>query len=161
SWNALFCRDGNSFLAVGGGGAQLWSVQGQLTRSFDVTNEGPRCCAWHPDGKRFAIGSFGKRALGYEVETWKLLSVLEHPDIGEDLKFHPDGTTLLTGCGDGNARLWSLSGGNLVLPLMRHDNAILAVAFSPDRKRIATGSRDLTVRFWEATTGRPTAIILQ
>jgi WD40 repeat protein len=161
NWNALFSRDGRAFLTVGDGFAQLWTTQGHLTRGFTITNEMLRYCAWHPDGRRIAIGSFGKRARVYEAETGTLLSVLEHPDIVEDLKFHPDGSTLLTGCGDGNARLWSLTGTNLVVPLMKHDNAILAVAFSPDGKRIATGSRDLTVRFWEAATGRPTDQILR
>src|SRR5262249_31431922 len=126
TWGARFSGDGRAFLAVGGGDvgvAQIWSAPGALGRDFDATHENlVRCCAWDSAGGRVAIGSFQKRARVFDAQAGKLLLVLEHPDIVEDLKFSLDGTTLLTGCGDGNARLWSLSRSNLVIPLMKHDN---------------------------------------
>ena len=48
------------------------------------------------------------------------------------MAFSPDGRTLLTGCDDSSARLWDVATGRQIGPTLRHDDAVLGVAFSPD-----------------------------
>jgi WD40 repeat protein/serine/threonine protein kinase len=159
NWDATFDHGGERVLAVGGGRPTLWNTNGQIVRVFEAA--GNRCAAVAPDGQRVAMGGFEKRVSVCAVNSGAILAVLPHPDIVEDVKFHPDGTKLLTGCGDGKARLWSLPTTNLVYPPLLHEQSILAVGFSPDARWIATGSRDRTVRFWDARTGQPGRFILQ
>jgi WD40 repeat protein len=73
----------------------------------------------------------------------------------EDVGFGPDGTRVVTACGDGAARMWSVETGRQVGPDMRHRDWVLAAAFSPDGKLVATGSRDNTAKLWDVATGRP------
>jgi WD40 repeat protein len=68
--------------------------------------------------------------------------------------FSPDGTRVLTGCGDGTARLWEVATGKPVATLAGHVNLVSAVAFSPDGIRVLTASADHTARLWDAVTGK-------
>jgi len=64
------------------------------------------------------------------------------------LAFAPDGR-LVTGAGDGTARVWDLN--DPVAPpraLRGYDGAITALAFAPDG-RLVTGSKDKTARVWD------------
>jgi WD40 repeat protein len=72
----------------------------------------------------------------------------------EDVGFSPDGTLVVTACGDGAARIWSVETGHQVVPELRHREWVLAATFSPDGRLIATGSRDNTAKLWDVATGR-------
>jgi WD40 repeat protein len=91
----------------------------------------------------------------------EVLAKLDHPGSVWDVAFHRNGRWLLTACGDGAARLWSMATTNLVYPPVKHGPASLnCAAFSPDGNRFATGSDDGTVRLWETRTGKPTRPML-
>jgi len=62
--------------------------------------------------------------------------------------FSPDSKHILTGSGDGTARLWDLEG-NLIKIFIGHSGYVNSVAFSPDGQSILTGSSDRSARLWD------------
>ena len=73
--------------------------------------------------------------------------------------FSPDGTRILTGSGDGTARLWDAATGTTVATLAGHTAPVTTVAFSPDGTHVLTGSGDGTARLWDTATGKAVAIL--
>ncbi|KAK9378685.1 WD40-repeat-containing domain protein [Kockiozyma suomiensis] len=65
-----------------------------------------------------------------------------------------DGTRLVTGSGDGTARIWDTDTGTPISVLKGHDKWVLCVAWSPEADVIATGSMDSSVRIWDIKTGK-------
>ena len=59
--------------------------------------------------------------------------------------------TILTGGGDGAARLWDAATGEPVGPPLRHESEVRAVAFSPDGKTVLTGCQDKAARLWDVS----------
>lgn len=56
---------------------------------------------------------------------------------------------LATGCYDGQARVWSKSGG-LKATLSRHQGPVFAIKWSPNGSYLATGGVDSSVLIWDA-----------
>ncbi|KAK9467637.1 quinon protein alcohol dehydrogenase-like superfamily [Lipomyces arxii] len=63
-------------------------------------------------------------------------------------------TRLITGSGDGTARVWDSETGTPVAAMKGHDKWVLCVAWSPDGELMATGSMDCSVRIWDIKTGK-------
>lgn len=61
---------------------------------------------------------------------------------------------MVTGSGDGTARIWDCDTETPMYTLKGHKSWVLAVGWSPDAKYIATGSMDNTVRLWDPKTGK-------
>src|SRR5207248_5181972 len=81
-----------------------------------------------------------------------------------DVAFSPDGKTALSGCSDGNARLWDVASGNLLRIFETHKNGrAWTVAFTPDGKQAVTGGGNTfeksggpgaSLRLWDLATGK-------
>ncbi len=128
--------------------------------------EGGHCrsIALSSDGKRLASAVNGKNAAQvWDLTTGLALSApLPHPGDTFGLFhicFSPDGQYLLTGCKDGQARLWDWAATRLACPPMRHPDEVYAVAFTADGQQALTGCRgqDGGVHLWELTTGKEVA----
>ena len=63
------------------------------------------------------------------------------------------------GGGDGVARLWEPSTGQLVASLRGHVGGVTGVALSADSQLLATGGDDGTVRLWQPAAGKLLAIL--
>ncbi|MDW8079616.1 MAG: hypothetical protein RMJ16_12090, partial [Thermoguttaceae bacterium] len=81
------------------------------------------------------------------VGPWRLA------DAVECVAFSPDGSKILTGSGDGTARLWDAATGRELRTFQGHTHSVISVAFSPDGSKVLTGSADGTARLWSAATG--------
>ncbi len=53
----------------------------------------------------------------------------------------PGRTRIVTGSGDGTAKVWDARTGTPLLELKGHTDEVTSVAFSPDGTRIVTGSQ--------------------
>ncbi|MHB8952099.1 MAG: protein kinase domain-containing protein [Pirellulaceae bacterium] len=125
-----------------------------------VLSGGPcRCIAVSADSRRLATAVNGRNA----VQVWDLVSgeplsaPLQHPGDTWGLysvAFTPDGQFLLSGCRDGQARLWNWQTGKLVCPPMKHSDDIFDAAITDDGKHALTACRDGLLRIWELTTGK-------
>jgi ribosome assembly protein 4 len=71
-------------------------------------------------------------------------------------QFSPEiSSRLLTGSGDGTARIWDCDTGTPFQTLKGHTSWVLCVSWSPDASIVATGSMDNTVRLWDPKSGQP------
>jgi WD40 repeat protein len=100
-----------------------------------------------------------QRVARINLAAWRprlqpLQMILPHPKYVEIVAFSPDGTRILTGCADGNGRLWDAATAKLIATLPHKDLVDRAV-FTPNGKVAITGGMDKTIRFWDAVDGRP------
>jgi WD40 repeat protein len=110
-----------------------------------------------PDGKQIVIGSQN----GIDIRSWpelvavgSLATELIHV---HDLRFSPDGQTLLAAGGApaeaGITEMWSWPVGNRIRSIAGHDDVIYRAAWSPDGQQWATASADGFCQTFDANTG--------
>ena len=67
------------------------------------------------------------------------------------VKYHPNGTLLLSGSRDAHLNLWDADKSyELTRQIPAHNYAIYSIVFSPDGNHFATGSMDKTIKIWDA-----------
>jgi WD40 repeat protein len=124
---------------------------------------GPRLHHPGQGAERVVLSPDGSTALtvaGTKVALWHTRSGAVFRQFQGNFRpiltaaFSPDGRTLVTGSGDGTARLQSAETGQPLGPPLPHQGMISAVAFSPNGKTVLTGSTDRTALLWEPVTGR-------
>jgi len=133
-----------------------------------------------PDGTRLATASADGTARVWDLLSGKEeLSISGHSagwdpafdegSIGSSLgdvygiALSPDGARLATAGIDRTAKVWDLTPGQALSPIleMEHDDVVWGVAFSPDGKRLATASRDGTAKVWDLTPREVLSPILE
>jgi serine/threonine protein kinase/WD40 repeat protein len=127
-----------------------------------VLKGGPcRSFALSADSRLLATAVNGRNAAQvWDLATGRALSQpLPHPGDMYGLFcicFSPDGRRLLTGCTDGQARLWDWQAGTLACPPLKHDDQVLSVVITPDGRFALTSGRDRASKLhvWELTTGK-------
>jgi eukaryotic-like serine/threonine-protein kinase len=136
----------------------LWDAR--TGRSIDATSPAGHDAhvldiAFHPDGTLLAASGDDGQVWFRETATGRRLdATLRHDAAVPALAFGPDGRSLLTGCRDGRARLWDVSGWNL-LAEFPHQAEVGRVAVSPAGRSVATACHDGTARLWDLASGKP------
>jgi WD40 repeat protein len=120
---------------------------------------------WDSDNVLYVSAERAVAIDGLEISVWnlragRLLSKVSidrsarHATAVRGAALSPNGRFILTGGGDGIAKLWSLANGALVRDLTGHIDDVSCLSFSPDGRRAATGSKDGTIRIWDLRDGR-------
>jgi WD40 repeat protein len=135
--------------------AELWDVASRR-RVGAVPTDGPPRLAFSPDGRTLYVAAEGD-VLPCDVATGAARPPLPHPRGPARAAVSPDGRTVLTGGGDGTARLWDAATGRPRpgAALTHPSGGVTHLAFSPDGRLAAVGYDDRTARLWDLATGRP------
>ncbi|RIK78229.1 MAG: serine/threonine protein kinase [Planctomycetota bacterium] len=114
------------------------------------------------DGARL-VSSSGDNTCGqWDVAAGRELTslVLKHPDWVADVVVSRDGAHALTGCDDGQLRLWSLAEARVVRTIKPQNSsaALTSIALSADgRLAAAACAAEGTVRLWDLAAGEEIA----
>jgi WD40 repeat protein/serine/threonine protein kinase len=107
-WNAQFLPDGEHVLIGGGFEMVLWNWQTDeivwIVSETSVVHD----IALSPDSTTFVVGLEGISAQVRDVSTGRLIRSYEvgHTGRTQNVDYSPDGTTVLTGNGDGTVVIW-------------------------------------------------------
>ena len=76
-----------------------------------------------------------------------------HTSTVYSVAYSPDGTTALSGSGDGTLMLWDVASGEAIRTFSGHTDDVLSVVYSPDGTTALSGSRDRTLIVWDMASG--------
>ena len=121
----------------------------------------PRGLAYRPDGGGLAVLCGGGELLvfdaadGREARRWQAHDPepAHHWVNNGDVRYSPDGRSLLTWGMGNDLRIWEADSGRPRLAPIEHEEKCHDVRFSPDGRRMATASYDGSVRVRDVETG--------
>jgi WD40 repeat protein len=153
---AWFVADGR--IAVAGPGAGLHLLRrsdGAVVKSFRF-GEPVTAGGVSGDGNVIAV-ALGRR-VGLVVEGRKTGVAIVQPVEVTSVALNTDGSEVVTGGSDGNARVWRPDG-RLIRTLKGGGRALTGVAFSPDGRLAAGSSKDGTATIWNLTSGKRVRVL--
>jgi hypothetical protein len=151
-----FSPDGKR-LAGGGAKLRLWDLSsGDLVREF---GKGAASLLFSPDGRLLFAGENSSISI-WEVETGRRRSVIDDHLRGGVfvIAATPDGRSFLSGCWDGQVRVWELATLKQRAHLAGHvnDRWIGRLGLSPDGRAAASSGADGNLFVWDLTGQAPT-----
>ncbi|MBD2777456.1 eIF2A-related protein [Iningainema tapete] len=141
-----FSPDGKTLATIGGIDKQvkLWSIEGNLLKSWQTNDYWITSINFSPDGKTLATA--GDKTVKLWNLEGKLLQIQGHQDNIAAVSFSQDGKYIATASADKTVKLWQRDTGKL-LHLTHKDN-VYSISFSPDGQYLVSASKDKTLNFW-------------
>jgi WD40 repeat protein len=147
---------------------EVWNWQtGQRLYEPIALSEEPLALAFHPEGWTLAVLTAGGRVQLFDPQTGRQTRAWSYPQPlriqaealpgNGELRFSPDGQSLLTWRLDNSLRVWDTHSGQLRYVLQQGNGVFQSVAFSPDIRRLATGHSRQNVAIWNFATGEQDA----
>ncbi|MCC6796299.1 MAG: protein kinase [Candidatus Hydrogenedentes bacterium] len=138
-------------------GVQLWNAaDGALLHTFKCVPANEGGLAFHPSGKQLAACVGTDK---FEVKVWDVLlrgevaSLEAQPDPNTQLRYSPDGRSLLSWRSTGGIVLWNESYVQPARQLLPPDVKVLSLQFSNDSSRMCAGLKDGSAQILDVATG--------
>ncbi len=141
------------------GQIKLWDLQNDTVTTFRGHTDQVNAITFSPNGQWFASGSDDYTFKVWDVSRRVEIKSLQHI-TGRSMSqikavaFSPNGRQLATA--GVHVKLWD-SGSWSEITTLRHDEWVLAVAFSTDGKLLATGDNNGQVNVWNLQNSRTVA----
>ncbi|KAF8518385.1 WD40-repeat-containing domain protein [Hysterangium stoloniferum] len=118
-----------------------------------------RDVCFSPDGKYLVTCGEDKKIRIWDIAKECIRSILDgHQREIYTLDVSKDGRLLVSGSGDGTAKIWNLETGKHITFSAPNppptDEGVTSVAISPDGRLVAAGYLDTYIRLWDVETGR-------
>ncbi|QDV38416.1 WD40 repeat domain-containing protein [Tautonia plasticadhaerens] len=153
-----FSADGETLASIDSDGVvRVWTIPlARLDREFRARGR-LASCALSPDGSRIALGGQDGSVSVYDVAGREELERWDAHGPGGvvmDMKFTPDGRTLVSLGLDCCLRVWDLGGRPAPIRTIAFPGGMSpCLAIAPDGLTMATGHLDGRVRLWDPSTG--------
>ena len=134
---------------------KLWNIQnGELLKTFKVTQDYSGCLAFSPFGTKIAYGSGEGNIKIWDSKSGELLnSFTANKEKVGSISFSPDGTKIIAGSYDDSIKIWDSQSGELLNTFIGHKDRINSISFSPEGTKIISGSHDGSIKIWDSQSG--------
>ncbi|KAH7161757.1 Pfs, NACHT and WD domain protein [Dactylonectria macrodidyma] len=131
---------------------QILELTHYSVTSVDFSLNGKKVAAVDCDAVRLSDATADGCLQRFKIDVDGVNSVIFSPDMDQ----------MVTGCEDGEIRVWDMTMGRRLhtlgrsteeVPIPGHDNVVVSIAISPDGSRVASGSEHGTVLTWATDRG--------
>ncbi len=107
--------------------------------------------AFSPDGRRIALGDYGKSVLLWNLDLQSIRKLLGHTAEIRAVSFGADGALLVSAAADGALKVWDADSGVLLDSITAHDGPVSwdGAQFNVQGDRVLSGGADNIARLWK------------